>query len=192
MRRLLGLSDIELVISLQAGHEKALDVLLQRYKQDIRNIIWHYTKDDRIIEDLSQEVLIKIYTSLKQKKYNEQGKFLPWALRVTRNLCLDYLKKKAQLPHIGKFLHDDCLTIAASQNAENRLVAKQQEQQLSVFINRLPDDQKRVVYYRFFEELNYKEIAVLMNTSVNTSLGRMNYALTRLRKHVNNAPSFLR
>lgn len=188
MRRLLNLSDTELIEHLQMGHGKAFDVLIQRYEKDLRNVIYHYVKDWLLTDDLSQDVLIKIYTSLKQNKYNERGKFLPWALRIARNLCLDYLRKAAQVPRTSAIPHHDCLCTTAGQSAEGRLIARQQEQQLSVFINRLPHDQKQVVCYRIFEQRSYKEIAVRMNTSVNTSLARMRYGLTHLRKQVTNTP----
>ena len=191
MKILLTLSDSELIESLQAGHEKAFEILIQRYVKDLRSEIQRYTKDHLLTEYLSQDILIKMYTSLQQNKYNEQAKFLPWALRITRNLCIDYLRKKARFQQADKVLHDDCLFTTLSQSAESRLAAKQQEQLLQVFIKRLPDEQQSVVYYRFFEELSFKEIAELMNTSVNTSLGRMRYGLAHLRRLISNTPSYL-
>ncbi len=191
MRHLANLSDTELIANLRNGQEQAFDVLFRRYHKDIRNVILHYTKDRLITEDLSQDTFIKIYTSLKGGKYAEQGSFLPWALRIARNLCMDYLRKESQFSRSAKIIHDDCLFTTANQGAEAKLSAKQQDQQLHRFINRLPDDQKKVVHYRFFEELTFKEIAGLMNTSVNTSLGRMRYGVMHLRKQVAQTPSFV-
>ena len=189
MRRLLSLSDGELIESIRAGHDKAFEALLYRYENDIRNVIRHYVKDRLTAEDLSQEASLKIYTSLKSGKYNEQGKLLPWALRIARNLCMDHLRKAAQFPPVTKLCYDDYLSTYSNQNAEHRLTVKQQEQQLNAFIEGLPEDQKKVVHYRYFEDLSFKEIAALMNTSVNTSLGRMRYGLAHLRKQVNRSPA---
>jgi RNA polymerase sigma factor (sigma-70 family) len=177
MRRLLSLSDLELLQCFHAGQEKAFDVLLHRYQKDVRNVIQHYVKDRLLTEDLSQDVFLKVYTSLKRGTYNEQGKFLPWSLRIARNVCMDHLRKSAQLPPSGQILHDDYLCTDARHNAENKLILKQQEQQLTAIINHLPEDQKKVVCYRYYEERSFKEIARLMSTSVNTSLGRMRYGL---------------
>lgn len=191
MRSLLSLSDSELIHQLYAGQEKAFDALLSRYEKDIRNVIHHHVKDRLTTEDLSQDAFLKIYTSLKKGKYNEQGKFLPWALRIARNLCMDHLRKATQMPVWSNVPYDDSLSTPVSHNAEYKLTMRQQEQHLSAFINRLPDDQKKVVYYRYFEELSFKEIAALMNTSVNTSLGRMRYGLAHLRKQINNTPALM-
>lgn len=191
MRRLSSLADTELIEQLNAGCDSAFATLLRRYEKDIRAVIVHYVKDRLLAEDLSQDAFLKVYTSLKGGKYNEQGKFLPWALRIVRNLCMDHLRKAAQMPPAGRLLRDDLSCTSTQQNIEYKLTIKQQEQQLHAFINRLPDEQQKVVRYRFFEELSFKEIAVLMNTSVNTSLGRMRYGLSHLRKQIDKAPAFV-
>lgn len=188
MRLLRSLPDTELIECFNQGQEQAFDVLFCRYQTDVRNVIVHYVRDRLVTEDLSQDAFIRIYTSLKRGKYNEQGKFISWALRIVRNLCMDYLRKVAQRPASGPMLQDDCLCESACQNADNRLVAKQRQHHLSGLINHLPEDQKKVVYYRYYEDLSFKEISVRMNTSVNTSLGRMRYGLTHLRKQIKNCP----
>lgn len=157
---------------------------MNRYAKDVRHVIMHYVQDRLLTEDLSQDAFLKIYTSLKCGKYNEQGKFLPWALRIARNLCMDHLRKAVQFPPSEQMLHDGSLRTSPQENADYKLSAKQEEQRLNSFLNRLPDEQKKVVYYRYFEELSFKEIATLMNTSVNTSLGRMRYGLMHLRKQM--------
>lgn len=192
MRRLASLSDTELIAQLHAGHDKAFEVLLNRYAKDVRNVIMHYVQDRLLTEDLSQDAFLKIYTSLKCGKYNEQGKFLPWALRIARNLCMDHLRKAVQFPPSEQMLHHSRLCTSPQENADHKLSAKQQEQHLNFLLNTLPEDQKKVVRYRYFEELSYKEIAALMNTSVNTSLGRMRYGLMHLRRQMLNGPSALR
>ena len=191
MRLLVKLSDTELIECFHQGQEKAFDVLFCRYQKDVRNVIAHYVRDRLVTEDLSQDAFIRIYTSLKRGKYNEQGKFISWALRIVRNLCMDYLRKVAQRPILGPMLQDDCLCTTENQDAGNKMATKQQQHRLNGLINRLPEDQKKVVYYRYFEELSFKEISALMNTSVNTSLGRMRYGLSHLRKQVTDRSSYL-
>lgn len=191
MRLLRNLPDTELIECFHQGQEKAFDVLFCRYQKDVRNVIAHYVRDRLVTEDLSQDAFIRIYTSLKRGKYNEQGKFISWALRIVRNLCMDYLRKVAQRPASGPILQEDCLCEPTHQNADHKMAAKQRQHQLNGLIDHLPEDQKKVVYYRYFEELSFKEISTLMNTSVNTSLGRMRYGLAHLRKQVSNQRSCL-
>lgn len=157
-----------------------------------RAVVLHCVKDRLPTEDLSQVAFLKIYTSLKCGKYNEQGKFLPWPLRIARNLCMDYLRKSPEHQSLYQMPADNFLRTPPQRNVDCKLTAKQQEQELNAFINRLPEDQKKVVYYRYFEEMSFKEIATLMNTSVNTSLGRMRYGLAHLRKQIKSTSSTLR
>ena len=191
MKLMKNMSDSELIKQLFLGQDRAFDVLFFRYNKDVRNVVHHFVKDRVITEDLSQDVFIRIYTSLKEKKYNEQGSFLPWCLRIARNLCMDYLRKAAQLRVSENTIDNNRFTTTMSQSAESCLVARQQEQQLNNLINRLSEEQKKVIRYRFYEELSFKEVASIMNTSVNTSLGRMRYGLMNLRKLAVNLPSVL-
>ena len=189
MRRYNQLSDTELAHLLFNGQEQAFEILFTRYQPEVCKVIVHYVKDKVLAEDLSQEVFLKIYTSLKSGKYDEQGKFKPWALRIAHNLCMDHLRKAAQMPVA---LWDECSGVPhtpAPVYTQCNMTAKQQAQRLNHLIESLPEVQKKVVRYRYFEELSFKEISVLMNTSVNTSLGRMRYALERLSKGVKQTPS---
>ena len=189
MRTLQQLTDTELINSLLKGQEQAFDVLFIRSKTDVRKVIVHYVKDRALAEDLCQDVFLKIYTSLKCGKYDEQGKFKPWALRIAHNLCMDYLRKAGQMQIVFKATFDDNYGPSTSHHAEHKMVAKQQEKYLNTLIERLPEEQKKVVRYRYFEELSFKEISALMNTSVNTSLGRMRYALGALNKQIQKIPA---
>jgi RNA polymerase sigma factor (sigma-70 family) len=191
MRRLASLTDNELIESINQGCEKAFDILFVRYKDDVRNVILHYVKDRLETEDLTQDAFLKIYTSLKRGKYNDEGKFLPWALRIARNLCMDYLRKGPQRTVSQPVFNDPLFYSTTFCTAETALIDKQQQRHLNGFINRLPNEQKRVVYYRYFDELSFKKIAALMNTNVNTSLGRMRYGLSHLRKQLQQNPSLL-
>ncbi len=186
-----NLSDTELIESFHGGDERSFGVLLGRYERDVRNVIVHCVKDRSVMEDLSQDVFIKVYTSLKAGKYNEQGKFLPWALRITRNLCMDHLRRAVQHPAPCTLLHDNYVGTSTRYSIENNLALRQREEQMGAFINNLQEDQKKVIFYRYFEELSFKEIATLMNTSINTSVGRMRYGLMHLRRQVDRTPSYL-
>lgn len=188
---LLNLSDKELIEHLQAGNAKAFDILFSRYRKDVRNVIVYYVRDKEVAEDICQDVFIRIYTSLKHERYNEHGSFLPWVLRIARNLCMDHLRKVSRLPAMVNGLADNGWHPIVQNYAEKRMLTKQQQHHMNGLINNLPEDQKKVVYYRYFEDLSFKEISMLMNTSINTSIGRMRYGLERLRKQVNYSALFL-
>ena len=190
MRKLIHLSDKELLQSLRNGHQQAFEVLFLRYKTDLQKVILHYVKDKVLTEDLLQDAFIKIYTSVCAGRYNDEGKFLPWSLRIAHNLCMDHLRKAKRLPSFQGEPKDEAHFVPTESCAETALIKKEQEQQLYQLIHHLPEDQKKVVAYRYYEELSFKEISEVMNTSVNTSLGRMRYALLHLRKQVNNNASF--
>ncbi|MBE7171331.1 MAG: sigma-70 family RNA polymerase sigma factor [Williamsia sp.] len=191
MRLLQSLTDTELIDHFHKGHKKAFELLFFRYKEDVRRVIIHYVKDATVAEDLSQEAFIRIYTSIENRKYNEQGKFLPWALRIVRNLCLDHLRKTAQLSPTVQIVYEEWAGATEQPNAEDNLVARQLQLQLFSLLNCLPEEQKKVVCYRYFDGLCFKKIASLMNTSVTTSVARMRYGLAHLRKQINESPACL-
>lgn len=190
MTLLFNLLDTDLVERMGDGQEKAFEVLFCRYQKDVYRIVLHYLKNKTASEDLCQDIFLRVYVSLKEGKYNERGTFLAWLLRIAHNMCMDHLRKAARHEYSDNGVPENLLFTSPNTDAENRLVAKQRGQQLSVFIGRLPKDQKKVIYYRYFEELSFKEIATLMNASVNTSLGRMRYGLAHLRKHIVASASF--
>ncbi|MFL5741015.1 MAG: RNA polymerase sigma factor [Flavisolibacter sp.] len=184
MRILAQLSDKELIEEVYKGQEQAFEILFSRYKKDVRTIILRCVSNRLVTEDLCQDSFIRVFNALRKRNYNEQGNFRAWILCVARNLCMDYLRKSTQFNRSGIPLYDDCVSTTAGDCVENRMVMKQQEQQLLAFINRLPEEQKQVVHYRFFEGMSFKEISALMKTNVNTSQGRMRYGLAHLRKQV--------
>ena len=189
MKNLSSLPDTELVYLLP-NKKEAFDVLFLRYKNDLRNVVVHYIKDKCQAEDLVQEAFLKIYLSLKAGKYNDENKFLPWALRIAHNLCMDYLRKaKPKQITLPEGKEEFVYPSSYGDNAENKMIQAEQRRQLAVLTQKLSAEQKETVIYRYYGELSFKEIASLMNTSVNTSLGRVRYALQHLRSHVSNCPS---
>jgi RNA polymerase sigma factor (sigma-70 family) len=173
-------SDIELIDRFQQGNEKAFQVLYQRHQRDIFATIVYYVKNRTLAEDLSQEVYIKIIAAIKAKRYCEDGKFLPWALRIAYNHCMDQLRKKNRTFYTPD-LYDSMLGTIAEPSPEIKMVREETATVVRNLVNQLSPEQKKVVRYRYFEELSFKEIARLTNTNVNTSLGRMRYSLMHLR-----------
>lgn len=140
----------------------------------------YHVKDRTLAEDLAQEVYIRIISSIQKNQYCEEGKFLPWALRIAFNSCMDHLRKKNRTSYVPDF-SETILGEFSVASPEAKLVQKQAAEQLHTMLDELSAEQKRVVHYRHFEDLSFKEIALRTNTSVNTSLGRMWYALMHLR-----------
>ena len=189
MKNMLAFSDTEL-IRLLPKQSEAFDVLFLRYKKDLNNVVVHYIKDKHAAEDMVQEAFLKIYLSLKAGRYNEEGKFLPWALRIVRNLCMDHLRKAKHTTITLANEKEDAIYLTAGHGGEDNLVKKEQQQQLNRLISELSNEQQQLVSYRYYHKLSFKEIAGLMDTSINTSLGRMRYALGHLRKQIVQNPSF--
>lgn len=182
-------TDTDLISSFQQGHERSFDILFSRYHGDVQRVAFHYVKDMELATDLTQDIFLRIFSSLKKGSYEDQGNFLAWALQVTRNICLDYLRK------LGRQQRKDLSIILKEENAEDKpveskLVAAERARSLRRILSGLPKEQKAVVYYRYFEELSFREIAEKMHTSVNTSIGRMRYGLLHLRKEVMRSPGF--
>lgn len=177
MKELHLLSDTGLIHCFLKGNEKAFDVLFQRYRESIFKLLVHYVKDRDLAEDMTQEVFIKIFLSVKSSRYGEEGRFRNWALRIAHNHCMDHLRKP--LRHVSD-LSAPGVARGTEPSPEMRLIQTQTAARLHTLINKLPPEQKQVLYYRHFEDLSFKEIAALMNTSINTSLGRMRYALMHL------------
>ena len=180
---------MELVRLFSNGEERAFPVLYKRYQQNIYKVVVYYIKDRTLAEDMTQDVFIKIIHSIKEKRYCEDGKFLTWSLRIAYNHCMDHLRKPKRVSYVTDF-SSTVLACTATPSPETQLVIEQTATQLYRFIEKLPEEQKKVLCYRHFEELSFKEIAERTNTSVNTSLGRMRYALMHLRNMTKNGAAF--
>jgi RNA polymerase sigma factor (sigma-70 family) len=184
--KLQQIEDKELISLYLAGNRAAFEILIRRHKSKIFSNILQIVKDRSIAEDLYQETLIKIVNTFNEKKYNEEGKFLPWALRVARNLSIDHFRKEKRNPQLRS--SDLVQTLEHhfrnDENMERAMIRKENTEFVRKMINRLPEKQKEVLIMRHYNELSFKEIASLTNVSINTALGRMRYALVNLRKMV--------
>ena len=180
------LSDSCLVSLYIKGNEEALSVLIDRYKSRIFTTIYFIVKDKYIAEDLLQDVFIKTIKTIKCGKYNEQGKFLPWILRVAHNQAIDHFRKEKRNPKIT--LQDgsdvfNCLKFSEDFTEPNNLT-KKTVQYIKKIIYELPEKQREVLVMRHYMQMSFQEIAESTKVSINTALGRMRYALIRLRKKI--------
>jgi RNA polymerase sigma-70 factor (ECF subfamily) len=183
MKSLKHLPDNDLIHSFQAGNQAALELLINRHKEKIFTSILIMVKDKYLTEDLFQEVFIKIIDTLRSNRYNEEGKFIQWALRIAHNLCVDYFRKIKRNSIISSDDKDvfDLLNLT-NESADTRIVQQQTRQKLHLMLSCLPDELREVIVLRHFADMSFKEIAKITNTSINTSLGRMRYGLINLRK----------
>jgi RNA polymerase sigma-70 factor (ECF subfamily) len=181
------ISDNDLVKLFQNENNAALEELIKRHKKSIFTAIYLLVKNRSLAEDIFQETFIKIIQTLRNGNYNEEGKFVGWAVRVARNLTIDYLRKINKDLTITDSQGNDIfsyLVIADTQNKEEQLIQYQTEQQIKRLVLNLPEEQKQVVVLRHWANLSFKEIAEQTGVSVNTALGRMRYALANIRKQL--------
>jgi len=181
------ISDNDLVKLFQNENNAALEELIKRHKKSIFTAIYLLVKNRTLAEDIFQETFIKIIQTLRNGNYNEEGKFVGWAVRVARNLTIDYLRKINKDVTITDSQGNDIfsyLVIAETHNKEEQLIQYQTEQQIKKLVLNLPEDQKIVVILRHWANLSFKEIAEQTGVSVNTALGRMRYALANIRKQL--------
>lgn len=182
----VALTDHELVKSYIKGDLNALNDLIQRHKKKVYTSILILLKDQYLAEDIFQETFIKVIDSLKSGSYKEEGKFLPWVLRISHNLCIDYFRKVKRKPVIVDAEGNDILESIgfADQNVEDALIKEQSAQTIQSLIKLLPEEQREVLVLRYYADLSFKEISEMTNVSINTALGRMRYALINLRKMI--------
>ena len=186
MKTLEQVADLDLIRSFQAGDTEAFDVLVTRYKDRIYSSILFFVKDTYLAEDLFQDVFIKIIDTLKNKRYTEEGKFLPWALRIAHNLCVDYFRKVKRTPAIKTSNDQDIFeVINVSQEApDQKLMRGESHDKVRRMLDLLPEEQREIIVLRHYANLSFKEIAEITNCSINTALGRMRYGLINLRKMI--------
>ncbi len=189
-RKINDYSDNELILLFQGGSNLALSSLVNRYKERIFSSMLYLVKDRTLAEDIFQDTFIKIIETLRNKNYNEEGKFLPWALRIAHNLCVDHFRKIKRRPAVvttdATEVRDvfEILGIGTDDNAEQRMMKEQSYASIHKMLDYLPKEQKEVVVLRHFGDLSFKEIAEITDCSINTALGRMRYGLMNLRKMV--------
>jgi RNA polymerase sigma-70 factor (ECF subfamily) len=178
------IQDAELVSNYIQGNENALSILIERHKQRIYSFIYSKVYDRDITEDIFQDTFIKVIRTLKLGKYNEEGKFLPWVMRIAHNLVIDHFRKNSRMPkfdNAGEFSIFSVLS-DSNLNAEKSIIKEQVEKDVRRIIEELPDDQKQVLMMRMYQDMSFKEISERTGVSINTALGRMRYALINMRK----------
>lgn len=184
MKTLEHVSDTELIRSFQEGDTEAFEVLIYRYKDKIYSSILFFVKDSYLAEDLFQDVFIKIIDTLKNKRYTEEGKFLPWALRISHNLCVDHFRKVKRTPAIKTSDNKDIFDVinVFEEGADQKIMQSQSHERVRMMLELLPEEQREIIVLRHYANLSFKEIAQITNCSINTALGRMRYGLINLRK----------
>ncbi len=183
------LNDQELISLYLTGNQSAFEVLLKRHKDKIYTSIYLFVKDTELAEDIFQEVFIKIVDTLRKEKYNNEGKFLQWAMRIAYNMCVDHFRRSKRMSKISTNETFDIFNVleCKDDHMENTIIKSQIHIKLREVIDQLPDEQREVVILRHYADMSFKEIAQMTRVSINTSLGRMRYALINLRKMVNEA-----
>jgi len=180
------LNDQQLVHAYLEGNEKAFELLLSRHKRKVWSHIYLLVRDRELTEDLFQESFIKVVHTLKTGKYNEEGKFLPWVMRIAHNLVIDHFRRVKKMPLVrSNDDHDVFATIAQpGKNVEQRMVNVQIDADVRKLIDSLPGEQREVVLMRTYLGMSFKEISEHTEVSINTALGRMRYALINMRKMI--------
>ena len=176
--------DAFLVSNYINGCEKSLEVLVSKHKFKIYNFIYSKVLDRDNADDLFQETFIKVIKTLKKGVYNEEGKFLPWIMRIAHNLVIDFFRKNKRFPTFDKNQNYDIFQLIKDDNPsiERHLIDKQILNDLQKIVVKLPEDQKEVLNMRLYKEMSFKEISEVTGVSINTALGRMRYAIINLRK----------
>lgn len=181
-------TDSSLIVQYQNGEEKALAILIERHQKELFTFIFYKVMDEDLANDIFQDAFMKIIITLKQKRYNEEGKFILWAKRIAHNLIIDHYRLKAKNVKISETTYENeeysifDIIREPSENIEDQLVSEQINSDLLKMLAYLPENQQEVIRLRFFDNLSFKEIAEQTETSINTTLGRVRYALINLRK----------
>jgi len=180
------LDDAVLVSNYISGNERALEILILRHKQRIYSFIYSKVQDRDVSDDIFQDTFIKVINTLKLGKYNEEGKFLPWIMRIAHNLIIDFFRKGNRMPTFQNTDEFDIFSVLGDNtlSAENQIIQSQIYEDVRKLVEELPEDQKEVLVMRIFKDMSFKEISEQTSVSINTALGRMRYALINLRKMI--------
>jgi RNA polymerase sigma-70 factor (ECF subfamily) len=180
----IQIPDALLVKNYMAGDENALAVLIKRHQSKIYGFIYSKMPDRDVADDVFQDTFIKVIKTLKSNSYNEEGKFLPWVMRIAHNLIVDHYRRNKKMPMLRETEDFSIFSVLtdSSMNVESKIITEVIEEDLQKIIKQLPDDQREVLTMRIYQDLSFNEIAELTGVSINTALGRMRYALMNLRK----------
>ncbi|SDL19928.1 RNA polymerase, sigma subunit, ECF family [Salinimicrobium catena] len=177
-------NDAFLVKSYIDGNEQSLSILINRHQHRIYSFIFSKVFDKDVAEDIFQDTFIKVIRTLKRGKYNEEGKFLPWVMRIAHNLVIDHFRKNKRMPKFENSGDFNIFSVLSDSglNAEKQIIKDQIENDVKELIKELPEDQLEVLVMRIYKNMSFKEISERTGVSINTALGRMRYALINLRK----------
>ncbi|MCF6212850.1 MAG: sigma-70 family RNA polymerase sigma factor [Flavobacteriaceae bacterium] len=180
------LEDSVLIARYISGQEKPLEILINRHKQRVFGFIYSKVLDKEVAEDIFQDTFIKVINTLKKGNYNEEGKFLPWILRIAHNLVIDFFRKNKRMPLFKNTADFDIFSVLADSkiNVEGQIIKDQIHADVYKLLSSLPDDQREVLEMRLYKDMSFKEISEQTGVSINTALGRMRYALINLRKTI--------
>ena len=180
------LTDQQLIELYVSGDDKAFETLLNRHKNKIYTSIYLFVKDHDQANDLFQDVFIKIIDTLRKGKYNHEGKFLQWAMRIAYNMCVDQFRRGKRRTKVSSTETFDIFDVLESSepNMEGQMIQSQTHSKVRELVDALPPEQREVVILRHYADMSFKEIAALTQVSINTALGRMRYALINMRKMV--------
>ena len=182
------LTDSLLISRYQKGDENALSILISRHQKELFSFIFYKLMDEELANDVFQDTFMKIIVSLKERRYNDDGKFILWAKRIAHNLIIDHYRLKSKHIKVSETTYENeefsifDLLKETEENIEERLITNQIYDDLMKMLVFLPENQQEVIKLRFFDGLSFKEIADQTNTSINTTLGRVRYALINMRK----------
>ena len=181
-------TDSWLISEYRNGNEKTLPILIERHQKDLFSFIFYKLMDEDLANDIFQDTFMKIIVTLKEGRYNEEGKFILWAKRIAHNLIIDHYRVKSKHIKVSETSYDNDefsifdLISGNEENIEEKLISEQIQHDLTRMLVFLPENQQEVIKLRFFDGLSFKEIADQTETSINTTLGRVRYALINLRK----------
>lgn len=183
---MLQWKDSDLVSEYMRGNESCLEILINRHNQRIYSYIISKIRDEDLANDVFQDTFVKVINTLRAGRYNEEGKFLPWVMRIAHNLVIDHFRKAKRMPTISPSDDFDIFDIIkdGTPTKENVMIREQIEKDLLKLVEHLPDEQKEVLQLRIYSKLSFKEIADHTDVSINTALGRMRYALMNIRKMI--------
>lgn len=187
MKTVQNLHDQELIQQYLDGDSEALSALIARYKEKIFTSIFLLVKDKYLAEDIFQDTFIKVIDTINGGRYTDEGKFLPWVMRIAHNLCVDHFRRVKRRPMIKTSDSRDIFEVLnfSEGGVDNKMMQTESNARVRKMLDMLPVDQKEVIVMRHFAELSFKEIAQLTDCSINTALGRMRYGLINLRKLMN-------
>ena len=178
------ISDSALVKDYLNGKELAIELLIKRHQQRLYSFIYSKVQNRDTTEDIFQDTFIKVIRTLKKGRYNEEGKFLPWVMRIAHNLIIDFFRKSNRMPKFNNTDDFDIFSVLSdgSLNVENKIIKEQILADVKELVEELPDEQKEVLKMRIYNDMSFNEISENTGVSINTALGRMRYALINLRK----------